>query len=159
MITYDLKCENGHRFEGWFASREEFERQLERKLISCPVCESRSLEKQLSAVAVHVGGGEASQRRARERLERSGGAQPGSGQPGQAANQPNIVGSFMRELTEFVEKNFEDVGEEFASEARKIASGEKESRSIRGVTTKAEEEALSDEGIEFFKLSLPKYDA
>ena len=29
MITYDLACEKGHRFEGWFRNREDFGAQLE----------------------------------------------------------------------------------------------------------------------------------
>ena len=62
-------------------------------------------------------------------------------------------------LQEFVEQTFEDVGEKFADEARKIQSGEADSRSIRGTTTEADEEALREEGIDFLKIALPKYDA
>lgn len=143
MITFELACDKGHRFEGWFANREAFDRQLADNLIRCPLCDSTAIEKKLSAVAVHVGRSEPS-------------AAPA---PSEGPKKAPPVSSFMRALGEFVEKNFEDVGGNFAAEARKIHEGEAENRSIRGVTTSAEEEALKEEGIDFFKLALPKYDA
>ncbi len=39
MIIFDLNCTHGHRFEGWFASAEEFDRQRDSALIACPVCD------------------------------------------------------------------------------------------------------------------------
>lgn len=138
MITYDLQCPNGHKFEGWFSSREAFEAQLDERLVECPVCASTAVTKRLSAVAVHVGKG----------------AQPLP----KKEDAPNPR-AFLQALGEFVEKNFEDVGEGFASEARKMESGETENRSIRGTTTPEEEEALREEGIDFTKIAFPKYDA
>ena len=138
MITYDLKCHNGHRFEGWFASRDAFELQLADELIQCPVCESTAITKRPSAVAVHVGKGAAPLPKKED------------------APNPR---AFFSALSEFVEKNFEDVGTGFADEARKMDSGEADSRSIRGTTTTEEEEALLEEGIDFTKIALPKYDS
>ena len=138
MITYDLKCHNGHNFEGWFSSRDAFEAQLDEGLIQCPVCESTAITKRLSAVAVHVGKG----------------AKPLP----KKEDAPNPR-AFFQALGEFVEKNFEDVGPGFAAEARKMEAGEAENRSICGTTTPEEEEALREEGIDFTKIALPKYDA
>jgi hypothetical protein len=149
MITYDLSCDKGHRFEGWFANREAFEEQLSKALISCPLCESRKIEKRLSAVAVHVAR-PASAHPSPAQAEPASGAEAGPGA---------VEGSYLRQLADFVEKNFEDVGSKFAEEAQKMKRGEIESRSIRGSTTGEDEESLREEGIEFTKIALPKYDA
>ncbi|MBI5014535.1 MAG: DUF1178 family protein [Deltaproteobacteria bacterium] len=143
MITFDLSCHAGHRFEGWFGSREEFDDQRSRGLLVCPVCGSPRVEKQPSAVAVHV---------ARRAVPA---APPAAGE----ANKAPVAGSFFKALAEFVETHFEDVGERFADEARRIDRGEVDARNIRGTTTAQEEESLRDEGVEFLKIPLPKYDA
>ena len=52
MIRYALICENAHEFEGWFGSSGDFDDQAGRGLISCPVCETRAVEKQIMAPAV-----------------------------------------------------------------------------------------------------------
>lgn len=43
MIVYNLGCTNEHRFEGWFASADEFERQQHDKLLNCPLCGSDNI--------------------------------------------------------------------------------------------------------------------
>ncbi len=139
MITYDLKCGNGHKFEGWFANREAFETQRDEALISCPLCESRKIEKVPSAFAVHL-------------------SHDTSVKEGATAADTRAM-SYIRAVSEFVDVNFEDVGDKFADEALKMHRGEKDNRSIRGTSTEAEEEDLKDEGVEFLKVVLPKYDA
>ena len=59
----------------------------------------------------------------------------------------------FRRLTEMLLANCEDVGEDFADEARKIHYVEAPERSIRGVATAEEYEELRDEGIEVFRLA------
>ena len=142
MITFDLACTLGHRFEGWFRNREDFDAQVARGLVACPLCGSAEVEKLPSAVAVHTA--------------RRAAAEKPSPPAARQAPQPK---PFFRALTEFVEANFEDVGPSFAAEARRIEEGEGERRNIRGTTTPAEEEALREDGIEFHTLRLPKYDA
>ncbi len=39
VVKYDLCCELGHEFEGWFRSEDEFMRQQDFDLVNCPVCE------------------------------------------------------------------------------------------------------------------------
>jgi len=158
MITFDLACEGGHRFEGWFRNGQDFEDQLARDLVSCPLCGSRQVTKQLSPVAVHVARRSvpagppkpAPAGRDRPAAPPSAPAQPAS---------PAAPVAFFHALARFVEENFEDVGPAFAGEARKIEEGEAEARNIRGTTTAEEEEALRDDGIEFLKIPVPKYDA
>ncbi|TAL15651.1 DUF1178 family protein [bacterium] len=137
MITFDLECDNGHRFEGWFKNREDFDGQLSSSAIACPLCESVKIRKLPSKAAVHV---------QKNHL------------PQNLQSKVEAL-SYYRALGDFVEKNFEYVGESFAEEAKKMKNDEAPARSIRGITTPAEEEALTDEGIEFFKVALPKYDA
>lgn len=151
MITFDLACEHEHRFEGWFRNLEDFEAQMERGLVACPLCGSSKVSKLLSAVAVHVS----------RRAVSPPPAPPAP--PTTAAAVPKTAGPqavpFFRALAEVVEKHFEDVGPAFASEARKMEEGEVEARNIRGTTTPEEEEGLREDGIEFLKIPVPKYDA
>ncbi|MBI5442663.1 MAG: DUF1178 family protein [Deltaproteobacteria bacterium] len=148
MIVFQLACENRHPFEGWFRNREDFEAQLAEGLLTCPVCGSTRITKELSPIAVHVG------RRSGPKEGTSAPAPSGGGAPGPVTPQ-----AFFKALATFVETHFEDVGGAFAQEARKIESGEAEARNIRGTTTPDEEDALREEGIEFLKVPIPKYDA
>jgi hypothetical protein len=153
MITFDLSCDRNHRFEGWFRDRDDFDRQLADGLLVCPVCGSARVEKRLSAVAVHVG---------RRSAPSAPPPQPPAVPAGPSASPAPMSPppqAFFHALAEFVEKNFEDVGPKFADEARKIDSGECEARNIRGTTTPEEEAGLQEDGVEFLKLALPKYDA
>lgn len=152
VITFDLACEHGHRFEGWFRNGQDFEEQLAGSLLSCPLCGSQEITKQLSPVAVHV-------------ARRTAPSPPPSAKPEAAAPAPPQAARpadprvFLHALARFVEQNFEDVGSGFAAEARKIEDGEADSRNIRGTTTPEEEEALREDGIEFLKIPVPDYDA
>lgn len=152
MITFELSCEQGHRFEGWFANREAFEEQLSQKLIACPLCDSHQIAKRPSPVAVHTSRhGDAPAARP--------GAAPGREAHPQGGDVGRALGATLRQIADFVEKQFEDVGGKFASEALRMKQGEIESRAIRGTTTPAEEESLREEGVDFVKIALPKYDA
>jgi hypothetical protein len=132
MIVFDLECTNGHMFEGWFADNKAFERQNKKKMVACPVCNVTSVTKKPSAFAIK-----------------------GSPTlPDKIRQQPDLQ-SVGRELREYVEKNFDNVGCDFAKEALKIHYGVEEPRNIRGVSTKEEEKTLKEEGIPFFKVPLP----
>ena len=135
MIVFDLQCENGHTFEGWFDDSRTYEEQQRKRLIACPVCNSTEVVKLPSAFAIK------SQAEPSKPPENTG-----------AAIDLERLG---RHLAEFVEKNFDNVGTDFAKEALKIHYGVSEPRNIRGVSTPQEEETLRQEGIQFFKLPLP----
>ena len=158
MITFDLACVKGHRFEGWFRNREDFDAQLEGGLIACPLCGATRVEKQLSAVSVHVGRRSAPtappQASPTEAPRGETFPVPVSGDAGKVPVKP-----FFQALSRFIETQFEDVGNRFADEARKVDSGEAEARNIRGTTTPEEEAELREEGVEFLKVAVPKYDA
>jgi hypothetical protein len=76
------------------------------------------------------------------------------------ANLTDVSPMKMLEMVhDFVSKNFDDVGERFAEVALKIHRGEESKRNIRGVTTNKEEETLREEGVEFVKIPVPKFDS
>ena len=144
MIIFDLACAHGHRFEGWFASGEEFERQQERKLVRCPVCDDATSTRLPSArVSVPRGPRATTRRRRGDR-----GTQPRSEA---VVGLPAEVLAKLREIV----RNTENVGRRFPEEARKIHYEEVPPRAIRGQASRDEAEALPDEGIEF--APLPPY--
>ena len=137
MIIYDFKCENGHKFEGWFHDRNAFEKQKDRKLISCPICSSLNNEIVPSSLTV-MG-----------RDRKTEGIIDREISPRKA----------LQTLNEFIDKNFDDVGPRFAEVAIRMHKGEEEERNIKGTTTKGEEEVLREEGIQFIKIPAPKFDS
>jgi hypothetical protein len=141
MKVLDLKCSHEHRFEGWFASTEEFESQLSRKLVACPVCSTTDVSRMPSAPRLNLSSarGEAAPQVAQAETA-----------PEAAALQARAL-QFMREL---IEKT-ENVGERFAEEARRIHYNEAPARSIRGVTTPEDAHALLEEGIDVMPLPVP----
>jgi hypothetical protein len=139
VIIYDLKCEKQHKFEGWFKDLAAFEEQRAGKLITCPLCGSSDVAMVPSSIAV-MG-------KSREFKERK-------------ANLADLSPMKMLEMiNDFVAKNFDDVGERFAEVALKIHRGEEQKRNIRGVTTDKEEETLREEGVDFMKIPVPKFDS
>ena len=135
MIVFDLTCANGHTFEGWFDHREAFEKQKKKGLISCPVCEETNIEKKLSPFAIK-------------------GASPDRNK--YPMPSPQHLAELTKQVSEYVNKNFDDVGCEFTKEALKIHYGVSEPRNIKGVSTQAEEKLLKDEGIDFIKVPVLK---
>lgn len=142
VIVFNLGCENHHRFEGWFASGEDFERQLKQKLVTCPVCGSGGVARLPHAARIKSGG---------ERAPRPAPATPGGQQ------YANMGREVLTKLIEHIIENTEDVGPEFPEEARKIHYREAPERRIRGTASREEVEALKDEGIEVIALPIPAH--
>jgi len=138
VIIYDLKCRDGHKFEGWFKERGAFEEQRRQKLIACPVC--GNTETVLIPSSVLVKGRE--NRSATTTTQVNG--------------EPPL--KLLYELQQYIHKNFDNVGDKFAEVALRIHQGEEESRNIRGTATGSEEETLREEGVQFIKMPLPKFD-
>ncbi|KQC06052.1 MAG: hypothetical protein APR62_08545 [Smithella sp. SDB] len=138
MIIYDLKCEKGHSFEGWFKDRQAWISQNSQKLVSCPVCNSSSIEIVPSSVAF-IG----KDSRTSEKITEKG----------------HSLANALKMLNQYLDNNFEDVGNKFAETALKIHYGDEERRNIKGTSTPQEEENLREEGVHFLKISLPKMDS
>ena len=132
MIAYDLKCINGHAFEGWFEDSEAYLAQKKKGLIACPVCNDTNVSRIPSTFAIKS-----------------------SAIPRNISLQGENLKKIGKEVVDFIEKNFDDVGCEFAKEALKIHYGVEQPRNIRGVSTKEEEKMLKEEGAEFLKIPMP----
>ncbi|TXL67180.1 DUF1178 family protein [Zeimonas arvi] len=151
MKVFNLACGHDHRFEGWFASAEDFDGQLERGLIECPVCGDRAIRKLPSAPRLNLSGAtEPAAMRAPGKPETAVPA------PAGAAPTPQQLQAMWMKLARHLVANTEDVGENFAEEARRIHYQESPERGIRGVATAEERAELADEGIEVFAFPLPR---
>ncbi|WP_439617995.1 DUF1178 family protein [Shinella sp.] len=130
MIRYELSCDNGHTFEGWFGSADDFDRQQKMALVSCPTCGSAHVAKRLMAPSVST----ARKRERRQELVVQ-------------AGQKEMMGK-LREIVTAIRANSEDVGERFPEEARKIHYGETEQRGLIGRASAEEVRDLLEEGVE-----------
>ncbi|EXI79868.1 MAG: hypothetical protein AW10_02167 [Candidatus Accumulibacter appositus] len=157
MIIFDLSCQHEHRFEGWFQSREDFDSQSSRSLISCPDCGSLQVRRVPSAL--HVGRQAKGSEGAPPSVARAA-AEPAAPAPSvaAAASQPPAIDpragprSTLQQLTTMLLADCEDVGDRFAEEARKIHYLEAPERSIRGQASNEEYEALREEGVEVLRV-------
>ena len=136
MIAFDLECSEGHLFETWFKNIQSFEEQNAKKMISCPFCNDTSIRKVLSPVTVKTF------------------SQPLTKNNVEPIDYPRLA----KEIVDYVDKNFDDVGTEFATEALKMHYNVIEKRNIKGSATAQEEKILKKEGIGFFKIPFPKID-
>lgn len=143
MVIYDLLCDSGHAFEGWFDSPEDFASQCQRELVECPSCGSLAVVRRPHASAL------ARRSSAAESIEAATGL----------AGQHARLREALHQAAAAIRAQAEDVGERFADEARKIHRGDVEPRSILGTATDREETALRDEGVPFVKIPMPKHDA
>jgi hypothetical protein len=158
MIRYSLNCEHGHDFESWFASSDAYDKQVKRKLVTCPVCGSPKVEKAIMA----------------PRLARTDRGRPALPEPVPASvpapvppepkapvamisPQERDFRQKLKALRDHLIQNAEHVGPRFPEEARKMHYGEIEHRSIYGEASPDEAKALHEEGIEFHPLpTLPE---
>ena len=139
MIIFDLGCPLGHRFEGWFASRDDFDRQAAATLVRCPVCDDAKVAIVPSS-KVQVG-------RSSPPALPAPVAESAAPSAAPAATASGLPAEFLTKLREVI-KATEDVGRRFPEEARKIHYDEVPARSIRGQATPEEAVALREEGIE-----------
>jgi hypothetical protein len=142
MKVLDLQCPDGHRFEGWFASADDFESQLSRKLVECPMCGATNVSRLPSAPRLNLSGASETQ---------STSAASQATNAGQAAQWQAQA---MRAIREVLEKT-ENVGDRFAEEARRIHYNEAPARNIRGVASAEDAQALVEEGIDVMPLPVP----
>lgn len=138
MKVFNLSCEHDHHFEGWFASADEYERQLSSDMIECPMCGSKTIRRLPTA----------------PRLNLSSADQPKEASAREAAKLRQAQSMWMKMAKHIVE-NTEDVGESFADEARRIHYAETPQRGIRGVASREQAAELADEGIEVFSFPIP----
>lgn len=152
MKVLDLQCRQGHVFEGWFGSEDDFQGQKQRGLVQCPLCGDDHIEKRLSAPRLNLG---ARAPAALEAVTPSAPQGTHSVAASEAAMLPPALQAAWLELARKVVANTEDVGSRFAQEARRMHHGEVEERAIRGQATPDEAVQLLEEGIAVMPLPLP----
>jgi hypothetical protein len=184
MKVLDLACSYGHSFEGWFGSEDDFQSQLARGLVQCPICDDAKITKKLSAPRLNLSGAKEAvpadaqidsnakldapnsvALRADSMPEISQNDAHGMAEAAHAEHplhtlmqNPEFQAAYMQMAKEVLAKT-EDVGNDFAREARKIHYGESKERGkrgIRGQATHDETMELLDEGIDVMPLPLPK---
>ena len=143
MKVLDLQCGNGHTFEGWFASLDAYADQCARALVQCPACGDAHITKKLSAPRLNLGA---------VRKEEPAEAQSVIA----TAGVPKNTTATWMEMARQVLANTDDVGSQFAQEARRIHYGEADARGIRGTSSPDEALELLDEGIAVMPLLLPE---
>jgi hypothetical protein len=144
MIRYDLACDNGHGFDGWFRSSEDFDSQAKRQLLACPTCGSVKVAKALMAPALAKG--------TAAPAPTPEAAPAASQEVTLVADQHAKLRAMLTELRQELTKNSRDVGDRFAEEARRIHYGEVERSTIHGRATPEEAHALAEEGVSFHPL-------
>jgi len=138
MIKYNLKCENQHEFESWFADSKEFEKLHKRKLLECIFCNSRKIKKSIMAPMVSLSKGENDNIfKINENIFKN--------------EKERLI-----KLRKYIEKNFQYVGKDFSKRVREIYYDKKNDKTIYGITSPQEREELREEGIDL--LSIPWVD-
>ena len=147
MKVFDLRCRHDHAFEGWFASDDDFQTQLARGLVRCPLCDDAEVRRLPSAPRLNLSGAQAPVPAQAPAATEASSAQ--------AVMRPgDLQAVWLQAVRELVEKT-EDVGERFAEEARRIHYGETSQRGIRGQASPEERQALQEEGIETVAIPVP----
>lgn len=144
MIHYSLLCENRHAFDAWFKSAAAYDDQVRIGIVSCPICSTTKVEKSIMAPAVSRSGEDA---RAGAQPERSEKMSFSAGHPQQAQ-----LRAALKQLRDKVTTEADYVGDQFASEARRIHFHEVEARGIYGEATRDEVAGMVEDGIDFMPL-------
>jgi hypothetical protein len=153
MIRYALVCDKAHSFESWFADSNAYDKQVKRKLVSCPQCGSTAIEKAIMAPRL------ASSKDPSVEPETPATAPSAPDKSPVApvamlSPQERELRSKLKELRDHLTKNADNVGQKFPEQARKMHYGEIEHRSSYGEASPEDAKALAEEGIEFHPLPI-----
>ena len=132
MIKYILRCKNIHEFESWFSDSNEFDKLKKKNFISCIICGSQDIEKSIMSPRIINNSNNKNQ------LEEK---------------KYSRIKKDLSKLRQFIETNFENVGDKFHSRVRSIHYDKKKNKNIYGTTTEKERKELEEEGIDL--LSIP----
>ena len=137
MIKYNLKCINNHEFESWFSDSNEFDKLKNKKLLECIYCSSKKISKSIMSPMISVTKEKKIEFKKLNRYLR------------EEKNQ-------LIKMRNYIEKNFEYVGENFSKKVREIYYDKKSKKVIYGRTTLDERKELEEEGINL--LTIPWLD-
>jgi hypothetical protein len=140
MIKYKLICDFEHKFEGWFPSINDFESQKKKAQLICPLCDSPKVDRDIMSPSVKKKSTKTPRQRGKQTmLDMSQGQMVMGGK----------ARTLLRQLEKHVKEKFENVGKNFAKEARKAIKGER-NEEFYGIATKKEANELVKEGIDLF---------
>jgi hypothetical protein len=128
MIKYNLKCKHKHEFESWFLDSKEFEKLKSKKMIECIFCKTKSIEKSIMAPSVL--------------------SQEQKQKDQKSTKYVKKIQKDLLKIRNFVEKNFEYVGNNFPREVRNVYYDKRKNKNIYGKATPEETQELEEEGIE-----------
>ena len=125
MIKYRLNCNDCNiSFDSWFASSKEFERLKKKKLLNCHNCNSSKIEKTIMSPRLINKSNEKQDLKFKK------------------------INKKIQEYQNFIKKNFDYVGSNFAHEARSIHYSEKKkNKGIYGTASNKDIKELKEEGI------------
>lgn len=140
MIKYKLTCSQEHAFEGWFRSSADYDEQSDARAVECPICGSSETRKAIMAPAI-------------ARRSRSGNPGPtGDAREARLRELKEHFAEAAQRARDYVEKNFDYVGDQFPEEARRIHYGESDDRRIYGEASVKDAQDLAEEGVEIAPL-------
>lgn len=130
MIKYKLVCKDCEiTFDSWFSTSKEYEKLKKKKFLNCHICNSLNVEKTLMSPNVLMS-------------KKDIGIDTSS-------QKYKDIKKTINKYQDFIKKNFQYVGENFAYEARSIHYKDKKfSKGIYGTATKEDIKELREEGIE-----------
>jgi len=134
MIKYNLKCKNHHEFESWFSDSNEFDKLNKKKLLECIYCSSKKIQKSIMAPMIS---GKKLEKDVPSFLDKK------------LSNEKNE----LLKIREYIEQNFEFVGDKLSQKARDVYYDKKTKKRIYGTATPKERDELEEEGIDL--LSIP----
>ena len=180
MKVLDLQCSQSHQFEGWFGSEDDFQTQLSRGLVECPMCGQVDISKRLSAPRLNLLSSKTSRTEglslAQPKVTRAEAEEKSSNNvaAGSSASSETVPSNEVAlaldahtqdvhqqiqanwlKMVQQVIANTDDVGTQFADEARKMHYGETQERNIRGQVSAEESLELIEEGIPVMPLMIP----
>ncbi len=158
MISFDLCCDKGHGFEGWFSSSDDYDAQKSSGLLNCPMCDSASVHKMLSVPNVARKGNQPFRAAKRESVEASPAAELSGDQMINSPTVPPAIADIIQKMATAQAEMLKEsqwVGRQFAETARAIHYGESDDRLIHGEASRAEAEALAEEGVAVAPLLVP----
>ena len=128
MIKYNLKCKNKHEFESWFSDSKEFEKLRQKKIIECTLCGTKNVQKSIMSPSIL----------SKDQKEKNI----------QSTRYLKKIRRDLLKMRNFIEKNFNYVGDNFPQEVRNIYYDKNKNKNIYGKATPDEAEELREEGIE-----------
>ena len=157
MIKYQLNCNNEHQFDGWFPNIAEFERQQEKKLLICPLCDSNQVDRAIMSPGI-------GKSKSKSKTKTTSKSQVDNEEfyKAQFTDDTMIPASqaknILRKIRKKIVTEFDNVGDRFVKEYRKHEKGERDDK-FYGVPSKEEVKELVEEGVDLFHLPNVKDDA